>query len=473
MMQVRQGRGGFKTLFWIFGKSLGLRVSILSTLWVVIALSAVSAVSVVFYKQSNEQYLERILTAHLYSLISAVSVSGDGRLQGTPELGDIRYLDPTSGWYWEVVSLSSNLRGRLTSASLGSKRISSPGEAVEPFDAKFFRSYRATGPDGQLLLVIENDVILDSQNRVARFRIMGNIDETRAQLRKFKDTLQLFLWTFGIASVLINIIIIYFSLRPLRRIRQSLADIRAGKADHLDTDLPLEVMPLAREMNALVDNNQRIVERFRTQVGNLAHSLKTPLSVIANETDRMQTAQATLLREQAKAMQAQIDHYLQRARIAAQRDSVIYQTAVREILQRLVRVMEKLNPEKTIDFKMLEDDAVFAGEKEDLEEMVGNLMENACKWGRERIALSCFLLKAEGQQGVLSISVEDDGPGLNVQQRDEAIKRGRRLDESKPGTGLGLAIVTDMVREYGGNISLDDSTLGGLCVTISLPSAQS
>lgn len=456
-------------IFHIIQKSLGLRVSILSTLWVIVALMAIAAVSIVFYRQTNEQYLERILTAHLYSLISAVNVSSDGKLQGDPELGDIRYSDPSSGWYWEVVSLSSTLRGRLTSASLGWRKIPSPNEATEPFDRKFFRSYRVPGPDGQHLLVVENDIIVDNQNHVARFRVMGNIDETYAQLQKFKTTLLWYLSLLGMASVIINIVIIFVSLRPLRRIRYSLADIRAGKNDHVDTNLPIEVMPLANEMNALIDNNQRIVERFRVQVGNLAHSLKTPLSVIANEAEKGNTTQTKLIGEQAALMQAQINHYLQRARIAAQRDSVIYKTPVRSILERLVRVMGKINPDKSLELQMNMSEIFFAGEKEDLEEMVGNLLENACKWAKHKITIQCDINETSSSTPVLLIGVDDDGIGLAADKREEAIKRGKRLDESKPGTGLGLSIVSDMVNDYGGSIQLADSPLGGLSVKLSLP----
>lgn len=456
-------------IFHIIQKSLGLRVSILSTLWVIVALMAIAAVSIVFYRQTNEQYLERILTAHLYSLISAVNVSSDGKLQGDPELGDIRYSDPSSGWYWEVVSLSSTLRGRLTSASLGWRKIPSPNEATEPFDLKFFRSYRVPGPDGQQLLVVENDIIVDNQNHVARFRVMGNIDETYAQLQKFKTTLLWYLSLLGMASVLINIVIIVVSLRPLRRIRYSLADIRAGKNDHVDTNLPIEVMPLANEMNALIDNNQRIVERFRVQVGNLAHSLKTPLSVIANEAEKGNTPQTKLIGEQAALMLAQINHYLQRARIAAQKDSVIYKTPVRPILERLVRVMGKINPDKSLELQMNMSEIFFAGEKEDLEEMVGNLLENACKWAKHKITIQCDINETSSSTPVLLIGVDDDGIGLAADKREEAIKRGKRLDESKPGTGLGLSIVSDMVNDYGGSIQLADSPLGGLSVKLSLP----
>ncbi|AGF74272.1 sensor histidine kinase [Bartonella australis AUST/NH1] len=459
----------FRRLCLFIGRSLSLRVMILSTVWVAISLSSISAVSILFYKRSSEQSLERVLFAHLYSLIATVTVKADGVLEGNFGLDDIRYSDPTSGWYWEVFAISPSLHGRLTSPSLGTKKIFSPSDSDVPFDGNFLRSYRTKGSDGQEVQVIESDVALGDQNRVARFRLIGNIDEAHAQVQKFKRTLQIFLWSFGIGSVLINIVIIFLSFQPLKQIRQTLNDIREGRADHVNTDLLSEIMPLAQEMNALIDNNQRIIERFRTQVGNLAHSLKTPLSVIMNEADKMSGARAVLLREQTKIMQAQINHYLRRARIAAQRDSVIYHTSVRTTVDRLVRVMRKLNPEKHIQFTMNVDDVIFSGEREDLEEIVGNLVENAAQWSRTQISVHCFLEKNIGETASFSITVEDDGPGLTEKQINEALKRGRRIDESRPGTGLGLAIVSDMVNEYGGSLSLSRSKLGGLYAKVLLP----
>ncbi|SQF96178.1 ATP-binding protein [Bartonella quintana] len=468
-MIVLKNNSRLKNIFFLIGRSLSLRVMILSTLWVIISLSSISAVSILFYRRSSEQSLERILFAQLYSLIATVTVSSEGNLKGNLGIDDIRYSDPTSGWYWEVVAISSNLQGRLTSPSLGSRKIFSPSDVDIPFDTNFFRSYRIKGINDQKLQVIESDVVLDNQNHVARFRLVGNIDEAHAQVQEFKRTLQIFLWSFGIGSVLINLVIILFSFQPLKLIRQALNDIREGKVHYMSTDLVSEVMPLAQEMNTLIHNDQRIIERFRTQVGNLAHSLKTPLSVIMNEADKMCGEQAILLREQTKIMQDQINHYLKRARIAAQRDSVVYHASVRKVVDRLVRVMKKLNPEKQFQFVMDVDDIIFSGEREDLEEVVGNLIENAAQWSRKKVLISCYLEKNIEEAEFFSILVEDDGFGLTEEQIDEAFKRGHRFDESKPGTGLGLAIVSDMVNEYGGSLFLSRSDLGGLYVRVLLP----
>ncbi|KEC55404.1 ATP-binding protein [Bartonella koehlerae] len=468
-MSVLKNNDWLKGVFFLVSRSLSLRVMILSTLWVVISLSSISAVSILFYQRSSEQSLERILSAQLYSLIATVTVSPEGELKGNLGINDIRYSDPTSGWYWEVVAVSPNLKGRLTSPSLGSRKIFSPSDTDILFDNKFFRSYRIKGFNNQKLQVIESDVVLDNQDHIARFRLIGNIDEAHAQVQEFKQILQIFLWSFGIGSVLINIAIILFSFQPLKLIRQALNDIREGRVNYVNTDLVSEVLPLVQEMNALIHNNQRIIERFRTQVGNLAHSLKTPLSVVMNEADKMCGEQAILLKEQTKIMQDQINHYTQRARIAAQCDSVIYHTSVRKVVDRLVRAMEKLNPEKRFRFVMDVNDIIFSGEKEDLEEVVGNLIENAAQWSRTKVLISCYLEKNIEEAKFFSLLVEDDGSGLTEEQTDEAVKRGRRFDEGKPGTGLGLAIVSDMVKEYGGSLFLSRSDLGGLYAKVLLP----
>ncbi|AQX19414.1 sensor histidine kinase [Bartonella sp. WD16.2] len=468
-MTALKNNSQLKKFFYFVGNSLSLRVMILSTLWVTISVSSISAISILFYQRSSEQSLCRILSAQLYSLIATVTVTPEGYLKGGLGFDDIRYSDPTSGWYWEVVAVSPDLHGRLMSLSLRTKKFFSPSDVDVPFDNQFFRSYRIKGDDGKNLQVIESDIVLDNQNRVARFRLIGNIDEAHAQVKEFKRTLQIFLWGFGIGSVLINIAVIFFSFQPLKRIRQTLNDIREGKADYVNMNLLSEVMPLVQEMNALINNNQRIIERFRMQVGNLAHSLKTPLSVIMNETDKMSGKQAVLLCEQTKIMQAQINHYLQRSRIAAQCNSIIYHTSVRKVLDRLVRVMEKLNPDKHIQFIMDIGDIVFSGEREDLEEIVGNLIENAAQWSRTKILICCGLEEDVEGEAFFNIIIEDDGPGLTEEQMDKAFKRGQRLDESKPGTGLGLAIVSDIVSEYGGSLSLSRSKLGGLYTKVLLP----
>jgi len=442
----------------------------LSTLWVIAALVVVATLIGSLYSDAARSNFERLLTAHLFSLVGAVSVSAEGVLQGRPELGELRYSSPLSGWYWSVDPIAPNMSGKLESPSLIGRIVPEMPITQAPFDSSFMRSYSLPGLNGEELFIVETEVVLDNSGRVARFRVMGNLSEVMNEISDFRTKLAAYLAVFGIGSILINAAIILFGLRPLDKVGQALADIREGRSSKLDASLPMEIAPLAREMNALIENNRRIVERSRTQVGNLAHSLKTPLSVLVNEGRAIGGDQGRVVQEQSEAMQVQIQHYLQRARIAAQRDSVVFRTSVAPVMERMHRVTAKLNPALHVSLRNDLPHAIFAGEKEDLEEIIGNLLENAGKWASRRVSITVGTA-LDGQR-LFEIVIEDDGPGLAADKIEAALKRGSRVDETKPGTGLGLAIVQDTVREYGGQLHLDKSPMGGLRVRTVLPLAE-
>ena len=450
-------------------RSLAFRVIAFSTGWAILALIVISTVISTLYRQASERGFDSLLSAHLFNLIGSVGVSDQGVLTGSPNLGDLRFSEPNSGWYWAVEPASKGVTGELHSASM-TGAIPSPPADEAPFNAEFQRSYLTDGLAGEDLAVFESEFVLDAQNRIARFRVMGNRTELEQEISSFERRLFTYLALFGIGMIAINAIAILLGLRPLNRVRNALAMVREGAAQRLDGNFPAEIEPLANETNALIENNRRIVERSRTQVGNLAHSLRTPLSVLINEGRALGGAKGTLISEQAEGMRQQVDHYLKRARVAAQRDSVVYRTPVTPLLERLVRVLEKLGRMK-ISLALPETETVFAGEREDLEEIVGNLLENAMKWAKSRVAVSAQDLSAAGEkQRLFSIVIEDDGPGIPDDKAREALKRGKKLDETKPGTGLGLAIVAELVNEYGGKLMLERSELGGLKAIVELRS---
>ena len=446
--------------------SLTLRAIFFSTIWAAISLVAIASVITALYRSAAEKSFTNILSAQLFNLIAATDIDDNGKLNGAPDLGDIRYQQPDSGWYWSVEPVTSKVSGGLQSLSLGGSGIAAPALGAVPFNSDFRRNYLADGLDGEMVDVYETEVSLGTEDQVARFRVMGNHNEFEAEISEFSKSLYLYLGLFGLGSIAVNAIAILAGLHPLKRAREALAAVREGKAQRLDGVFPQEIEPLANEMNAMIDNNRRIVERSRTQVGNLAHSLKTPLSVIINEGREFGGRPGKLVGEQALAMQTQIQHYLQRARVAAQRGSVVFRVPVLPVIERMLRVMRKLNPDKRIDLEGHADNVMFAGESEDFEEILGNLLENAAKWGKKRIRVS-----VAPNSMAFSVSIADDGPGLGDDQMAEALKRGRRLDETKPGTGLGLSIVAETVREYGGDLKLARSDLGGLGVTFTLPRA--
>ncbi|WP_245515062.1 ATP-binding protein [Jiella endophytica] len=447
-------------------RSLTARVILLTSIWAILALFVVGVLISTLYERTARQGFENLLGAQLYNLVNAVSVDDDGRLQGNPDLGDLRYARPLSGWYWEVLPASDNTSGRLTSASLVLLTIPQAPVADFPFDQMYRRSYEQAGLNGEMLEVLETEVVLDSENHTARFRVMGSLSSVADDIRAFDRTLLYYLGTVGLGTVLVNAVVLLVALRPLARVRASLAEVREGRSERLRTGFPAEIEPLAVEMNALIDNNRRIVERSRTQVGNLAHSLKTPIAILTNEAATIGGEKGRVVDEQAVRMKSQVQHYLDRARMAAQTQSVVFRAPVREVLERIVRVVAKLNPDLNVAFDATTTgDLVFAGERQDLEEVVGNLLDNAGKWARSKISLSC---RAEGADR-LAVIVEDDGPGLSIDEIREALKRGRRLDEATPGSGLGLSIVRDITAEYRGMLELTRSELGGLAAKVVLP----
>ena len=453
-------------------RSPAFRVIAFSTIWAILSLVVITTVIAALYRQASERVFESLLSAHLFNLIGSVGVSPTGQLTGSPDLGDLRFSIPGSGWYYSVEPVSPELKGEIRSSSMLEK-VASPPLAEVPFNSAFQRSYQASGPQGQKLQVLESEFVLDQQNRAARFRVMGNRSELEAEISGFESRLLGYLALFGAGMIAINAIAILFGLRPLGRVRAALAQVREGTARRLDGSFPTEIEPLANETNALIENKRRILERSRTQVGNLAHSLKTPLAVLLNEGRTMGDSRGRMIVDQASAMQHQVEHYLQRARVAAQRDSVVFRTPVKPVLERLVRVMAKVNPDRVITLSMPDELIIFAGEREDLEEIAGNLLENAMKWSRKSVAVSASLIESGGTAAHrFQMSIEDDGPGIPEAQTREALQRGKRLDETKPGSGLGLAIVADLVKEYDGVLRLEQSPLGGLRANVQLKCAE-
>lgn len=450
--------------------SLAFRVILYSSLWAIAAIVLLGWLLIGLYRNDAARGFATLQEAQLYNLVGAVSVDDAGELRGTPNLGNTAFLLPLSGWYWRVAPVEGIGGDALTSPSLGSGDIDRPPLSELPYDRQFSRHWIGPGPGGQQIRALETEIDL-GDGRIARFQVVGNQTEFETTVQDFARQVGLMLLALGIGMVLINAAILLAGLRPLDHARQALAAIRNGDAASLEGTFPSEIQPLVNEMNALIDNNRRIVERARTQVGNLAHSLKTPLSVLVNEAGSKSGPSAAIVDEQTRAMDYQIQHYLKRARIAAQRESIIFRTDVRPVAEKLVSVMRKLNRDKEIEFHMSAQKLVFSGEKEDLEEILGNLLENAGKWARNRISLAIEPFDGENERRWIRLTVEDDGPGIAAEMRDEALKRGKRLDETVPGTGLGLAIVAETASAYGGGIELGESRAGGLKVEITLPAA--
>lgn len=453
--------------------SLTRRVVLLSSLWAIIATFALGWTLVGLFKTSVDNSFEELQLAQLYTLIAAVDADEQGRLRGAPDLGDVNFQTPDSGWYWKVFQRTAP-DNALSSLSVSDETIDAPSLAEQPLDEEFSRRFIVSRRSGELTRVLETEVAL-RDNTVAVFQVGGSETGFRDSIASYSRQIAGLLGTFAIGLVVINMLVILFGLRPLEQLRTAMSQIRAGKSDSLLGKYPDEIQPLADELNLLMDNNRRIIERSRTQVGNLAHSLKTPLSVLINAADEAGGVEPALVNEQSRAMQYQIQHYLDRARIAAQTQTGIYRTNATEASRKLVAVLAKLNPDKQLNFKAPDQTVTFAGEKEDFDELVGNLLENACKWAKHRIDVEIEVERVDDTDSTrdwLTLAVNDDGPGIDKDMRSAAFKRGQRMDETTPGTGLGLSIVAETVRSYGGDIVLKEASLGGLQVIVRLPALR-
>jgi signal transduction histidine kinase len=307
--------------------------------------------------------------------------------------------------------------------------------------------------------------------------VAGDAAEIDEELRGFDEALLVTFSVLAVVLLLTTMFQVRFGLAPLKRISEGLAAIRSGTAERLQGRFPEEIAPLARETNALIDANRDIVQRARTHVGNLAHALKTPLSVMMNEAAaRSEDPLAAKVREQIGIMRDQVSRHLERARLAARLTTVGTVTEVSPVVTALARTMEKIHHDRGVAIDVEAPvDARFLGERQDLEEMVGNLVDNACKWARSRVTVEVLRerIKAANGASTVRLVIDDDGPGLTASEREEVqmAPRGRRLDETKPGSGLGLSIVLELAHLYGGDLALGTAPIGGLRAELVLPAA--
>ena len=347
---------------------------------------------------------------------------------------------------------------------------------IDPNDREI-RWANLEGPLQQWLRVAETNYVFGEGRKARRYSVAvgGPLGETEASLGSFRTRLTLSLALVGVGLLAVTLFQIRFGLLPLHKVEQGLAAIRSGEAVRLDAGLPQEIEPLQHELNALLKSNQEIVERARTHVGNLAHALKTPLAVMVNEARDDASPLARKVAEQAELMHTQVNLYLERARMAARIGVIGRVTEVGPVAESIIRALERIYRDRHLTF-VVECPAGtrFQGERQDLEEMLGNLLDNAAKWARTKVLLTAVPAQSNGAPATLSwlqISVDDDGPGLTPEQLAEPILRGRRLDETKPGSGLGHSIVADLAHTYGGQLELQRAQAGGLSARLTLPLA--
>ncbi len=454
------------------GSSLATRLFLSATAWVVVILVITGFVLSSVYRAATERAFDRRLNLYLRTLIAEVATPDEPPDRQFQSLGEPLFELPLSGWYWQVVRTDSEKGESRVSRSLWDKKLPKLEEHGAELTAAGVRLGYVDGPEAQNLRMVERPVDLGADGKFL-ISVAGDASEIFDETRSFDYYLGGTFAALGIVLLLTTIFQVRYGLAPLKRISESIADIRSGRAERLEGEFPVEIAPLARETNALIDANREIVERARTHVGNLAHAIKTPLSVIVNEAAAHPVdAFASKVLEQADVMRDQVAHHLERARIAARVTVVGTVTDVAPAMEALRRTMEKIHRDRGIAIDLKADSsAKFRGERQDLEEMAGNLVDNACKWAASQVFIEVLVEPPmEANAGPrLRIIVDDDGRGLSAAERAQVSRRGQRLDESKPGSGLGLSIVIDLAALYGGSLTLGDAPIGGLRSELVLP----
>ncbi|OJX74349.1 sensor histidine kinase [Magnetospirillum sp. 64-120] len=434
-------------------RSLSGRLVAASLVWLLLSLALGGGVLAWGFRESVERQFELRLDSLVRAAIAALDRHPDGSIVLARPLGDPRFDQIYSGWYWQVAGAD----GRLTrSRSLWDQTL-----PVENGHAAV--SYRSlNGPNGEKLMLAERDVSLDGGGTI-HVLVGADRAEVADGVRRFDWLLTLALGGLGLGLAMAVIIQVRFGLRPLHRMAHDLEAVRCGQWARLPNDYPREVAPLADAMNMVLDNDAELIERARTHVGNLAHGLKTPLAVLqaelAGDPDRQ------VMQRQLEDMRRLVERHLGRAAASAGAGRALGgRVAVAPVAADIAAALGKIFAERGLRFDLqVGEDADFLGDADDLAEILGNLLENACKWAKSQVRLT-----ASRQGDDLGLCVEDDGPGMSPEQAAQAADRGARMDQRAEGWGLGLSIVADLVSLHGGAMEFRQSPLGGLAVDLRL-----
>jgi signal transduction histidine kinase len=405
-----------------------------------------------------DSQLDFVLTA----MVSSAELDDSGEVHFLRPLGDQRFFEPYSGLYWQVSApglesfRSRSLWDRVLAGATGQDcrkpcRYGSRRFAAEP------------------LRVVARDIRLPGAPTLFYFQVAQSTRDLDIQVRQLRAILFWSLGVLGLGLLALAALQSTYGLSPLGRVSRAIAAIRSGDAKRVGTDYPIEIGPLVGEINELLDHSERQADAARRHAGNLAHALKTPMSVLIGETEGRDDPLAQTVRRELQTMRRHVDHQLARARAIGRRGASTARTPVWPSLQAIARTVARIHTGRDVTIDLAGDKTrVFRGERQDLEEMVGNLVDNAVLHGGGRVFITIG-----GTAETVEILVEDDGPGIPAAARARLFARGERLDTDKPGTGLGLAIARDVAEIYGGDIALEESEdLGGLLVRLTLPAAE-
>lgn len=437
-----------------------------AVVWIAAGMTASGFALEALFREHVYDQFDGELHGHAEELAALVDLDSQGRPYLHRRLSDPRFLPSKSGYYWQIeTSAGTSVRSdSLDGYDLDISTQPSVGDD---------RHVELRGPTGPLFAV-ERSVPMRGLD--APLRVAIGIDESQLQavLERFNHSLRLSLGIVALGLTAAAVAQVQFGLQPLRRVRRALGAVRAGEAERLPNDMPSEVAPLVDDLNDLIAANHAMLQRARTQAGNLAHALKTPLAILTDEARRLEKAgnsdASRIVLEQCDKMRRQIDYQIAQARAAAARSDPGMAAVVGDVAAPIIQAMARLHAERNLRFETRGTLAArVACDAEDLSEMLGNLIDNAAKWSKSRIRVSVDLPSS----AVVRIAVEDDGDGLPKNAWEKVFGVGERLDERTPGSGLGLAIVRDLATLYGGRAWIEQAKLGGVAACIELPAPAS
>ncbi|MBS0302556.1 MAG: sensor histidine kinase [Proteobacteria bacterium] len=450
--------------------SLRLRLLAGTLAWMLLSIALAGWALRALFQDHITQQLQAQLVVQLDQLSAAVDWTPQGGANVAAMAADPRLAQPLSGLYWQIDRLGPRPQAAVArSRSLWDQTLPLPPAPDKP-PARGYHPFSLQDAQGHRLLAVARTLQLpDDDAPPLRLAVAGDEALLAEPLQRFTRLLLMALGILALGLALAVAVQLQLALRPLKLLRQGLAAVRGGTAARIEGRFPQELQPLVTEFNHVLAENADMVQRARTQAGNLAHAVHTPLSVLANAAAQEPGPLGALVREQVDAARRQVDYHLARARAAAAVRATGLCTPVLPPARALLRTMEHLHDARALSFELAPQaqELAFRGEEQDLYEMLGNLIDNAGKWARTRIVVD---VQCDG--GQLCITVDDDGPGIPEEQRERMFERGVQLDERRPGSGLGLDIVRALVDSYGGSVQALQSPLGGAQMRLCLPRAE-
>jgi signal transduction histidine kinase len=451
---------------WDFLRTLRARLIIGAAIGIAVGVTVAGIFIAALFRQHATQIFEAELQGHLDELAALIDVTPEGAPQLNRRLSDPRFGQAGSGFAWQV---SRDGQPLIRSISVAAEALP---VSTEPLRGDEVRRSTLAGERGPMTVYERN---LDIEGApLMRVQVSGDQAILDERVRVFNYSLAGSLALLALALVIASALQVAFGLQPMSRLRTALAAMKSGKAEKLPRNFPAEVQPLVDDLSGMIELNKEMLQRARAQAGNLAHGLKTPLAILADEAHRLsargQGEAAAVIAQQSQRMQRQIDYQIARARAAASRSMPGAIAPVAQTAQPIVSAMKRLYAAKALRFVVsIPEQLAVQCDPMDLGEMLANLIDNACKWGAQEVRISAA---EESRAGPVAIIIEDDGPGLPPEAMDVVFRIGERLDEQVPGSGLGLPIVQDLARLYGGAIRLERAGGGGLRAILTLPKAR-